>query len=197
MPKTKFNLSKTIIIVSGLPRSGTSLMMKMLEAGGIPPLTDHERAPDQDNLKGYYEYERVKKLPDGDTKWLKQARGKVIKVIAALLPHLPAKHEYRVIIMRREMEEILASQQKMLAHRGEEADKIADEDISILFEKHLDKVLAWGQKQKNLRYINIDYNELLQDPQPQIKKINLFLGESLNTQAMAEQIDPALYRNRS
>lgn len=192
-----FNLSKTIIIVSGLPRSGTSLMMKMLEAGGLPPLIDHERTPDEDNPKGYYEFERVKKLPDGDTKWLKQARGKVVKVIAALVPHLPGKHEYRVIVMRREIHEILASQQKMLTHRGENKEKVSDEEMGPLLKKHLDQVLVWGQKQKNLRYINIDYNELMNDPLPQINKINKFLGESLDTRAMNEQIDPGLYRNRN
>lgn len=192
-----FNLSKTIIIVSGLPRSGTSLMMKMLEAGGLPPLIDHERTPDEDNPKGYYEFERVKKLPDGDTKWLKQARGKVVKVIATLVPHLPGKHEYRVIVMRREIHEILASQQKMLTHRGENKEKVSDEEMGQLLQKHLDQVLVWGQKQKNLRYINIDYNELMNDPLPQINKINKFLGENLDTQAMNNQIDPSLYRNRN
>lgn len=172
-------------------------MMKMLDAGGIPPLTDHQRNPDEDNPKGYYEYERVKKLPDGDTKWLKQARGKVVKVIAALVPHLPGKYEYRLIVMRREISEILASQQKMLNRRGEDTDKVSDEEMGQLLQKHLDQVLAWGQKQKNLRYINVDYNELMQDPTPQVNKIHKFLGESLDTQAMIAQIDPDLYRNRN
>ncbi|HZD55295.1 MAG TPA: hypothetical protein VE136_01120, partial [Anaerolineales bacterium] len=97
-------------IVSGLPRSGTSMMMKMLEAGGVPPLTDEIRTADRDNPKGYYEFERVKKMPDGDKAWMVEARGKSVKVISALLEHLPPQYDYKVIFMRRDMNEILASQ---------------------------------------------------------------------------------------
>ena len=111
---------QTITIVSGLPRSGTSMMMKMLEAGGIPPLTDEIRTADTDNPKGYYEFERVKKMDKGDTAWLENAQGKSVKVISALLKHLPSDYRYRVIFMRRDMSEILASQKKMLDHRGED-----------------------------------------------------------------------------
>ena len=95
-----------IVIVSGLPRSGTSMMMKMLEAGGIPPLTDEIREADTDNPKGYYEFERVKKLDKGDIAWLPEAEGKSVKVISALLKHLPAEYDYRIIFMRREMTRI-------------------------------------------------------------------------------------------
>ena len=109
-----------IVVVSGLPRSGTSMMMKMLEAGGIPPVTDELRTADDDNPKGYYEFERVKQMDKGDTAWVADAQGKVVKVISALLKHLPSSHNYQVIFLRRHMSEILASQRKMLIRRGED-----------------------------------------------------------------------------
>src|SRR5437899_574640 len=118
--------SNTVTIVSGLPRSGTSMMMKMLEAGGMEPLTDHVRTADEDNPKGYYEFERVKDL-EKDQTWLEDAKGRYVKVISMLLKHLPAGYTYKVIFMRRTMEEILASQRKMLVRRGESPDRVADE----------------------------------------------------------------------
>src|SRR5262245_34269287 len=122
-------LPKPIIIVSGLPRSGTSMMMKILEAGGLPVLTDALRTADDDNPKGYYEYERVKQLDKGDQAWLAEAEGKVVKVISALLTQLPATHQYRVIFMQRKLAEVLASQRKMLIHRGEPTDAVDDETL--------------------------------------------------------------------
>lgn len=190
------DLAERIVVVSGLPRSGTSMMMKMLEAGGIPVLTDHEREADEDNPKGYFEYERVKKLKEGDDAWLPQAKGKVVKVIAALLTELPPSCEYEVIFMRRAMPEILASQRQMLIRRGENPDKVKDEDITALFEKHLAKVIGWAKKQKNVRFMEVDYNAALKNAAPIIKKVNKFLGGELDTEAMFAVVDPKLYRQR-
>ena len=117
---------KPIIVVSGLPRSGTSMMMRMLDMGGVPVLTDEIRAPDLDNPKGYYEFERVKKLPQGDIAWLADAQGKAVKIIGALLRHLPAAYTYKILFMRRAMVEVLASQRQMLIRRGEDPDGIDD-----------------------------------------------------------------------
>jgi hypothetical protein len=184
-----------ITIVSGLPRSGTSMIMKMLEAGGIPPLTDHIRIADDDNPKGYYEFERTKKLREGDVAWLPEAEGKAVKVIAALLTHLPSNCEYRVLFIRREMKEILASQAKMLENRAENSD-VDDATMAVLFEKHVRKVETWMNQQKNLRYIYVDYNAMLADPEPHVKKINQFLGGRLDEAAMSAVVDPQLYRQR-
>ena len=107
-------------------------MMMMLESVGIPPLTDQERSADQDNPKGYFEFERVKKLKDGDQDWVKHASGKAVKVISALLPYLPADYEYKVLFMTRSLREILDSQKKMLINRGEDPDKISDEEMADL-----------------------------------------------------------------
>ena len=185
----------TITIVSGLPRSGTSMTMKMLDAGGIPPLTDHVRTADQDNPKGYYEYERAKKLREGDTDWIPEAEGKAVKVIGALLMHLPSKFDYRVLFMRREMDEILASQAKMLENRGEE-NQVDNETMAVLFAKHLKQIEDWMNSQSNLKYIDVDYNSMLANPTPQVRKINRFLGGNLDEAAMLEVIDPQLYRQR-
>jgi len=186
---------KVVTVVSGLPRSGTSMMMKMLEAGGIPPLTDKERKADDDNPKGYYEFERVKKLPD-DTAWLSEAAGKAVKVISQLLKHLPAEYEYRVIFMQRNLDEILASQKKMLVRRGEDPNKVSEAELAALFEKHLQQVMAWLQAQPNVQTFYSQYEEILADPVAHAKKLSRFLGGGLNSQLMAEVIDPNLYRNR-
>lgn len=187
--------AKPITIVSGLPRSGTSMVMKMLEAGGILPLTDHIRAPDSDNPRGYYEFERVKKLKDGDSAWLPDAQGMAVKVIAALLMHLPSGYEYRVLFMRRKIEEILASQAKMLGNRGEES-KVDDATMADLFQKHLQQVRAWMNSQPNLLYLDIDYNAIVTDPSPFVSQINQFLGGHLDEEEMLTVIDPSLYRQR-
>ncbi len=192
----KKDLSKRIVIVSGLPRSGTSLMMKMLEAGGVSPLTDEIRTADQDNPKGYYEYERVKKLSEGDVGWLPQARGKAVKIIAALLTKLPFGYKYEVIFMRREIKEILASQRQMLIRRGEDPDKVSDKEMQHLFETHLLQVLGWIKKQKNVNFLEISYNGIMKDATPLIGKINKFLGGELDTAAMSAVVDPKLYRQR-
>jgi hypothetical protein len=188
-------LKNPIIIVSGLPRSGTSMAMKMLEAGGIPPLTDRIRTADSDNPEGYYEFERVKKLKDGDTAWLPDAQGKVVKVIAALLTHLPPDHEYRVLFIRRNIDEVLASQARMLKNRGEES-KVDDATMAALFGKHIQQVRAWMNSQPNLLYLDLDYNTMIADPKPFVLQINQFLGGDLDEDKMMAVIDPSLYRQR-
>ena len=185
-----------ITIVSGLPRSGTSMMMKMLDSGGISPIVDNIRTPDEDNPKGYYEFERVKKLKEGDTVWLADAQGKAVKVIAALLVYLPATYDYRIIFMRRAIPEILASQQKMLIRRGEDPHKISDEQLTSLFEKHLSQVNAWIDSQPNVKRIDIDYGQIVSDPAPSLEAINRFLDNELDVEAMHQVVDPTLYRQR-
>jgi hypothetical protein len=186
-----------IIIVSGLPRSGTSMMMKMLEAGGAPPLTDNLRAADADNPRGYYEFERVKQLPKGDVDWLAGARGKAVKVIAALLTYLPATYPYRIIFMRRAMPEILASQRQMLIRRGEDPDKFSDEELARLFEKHLERINAWIERQPNITRIEVNYNAMLEDPATHLARIDQFLDHTLDLEKMQQVIDHRLHRQRA
>lgn len=195
-----FRKTKTpqfITVVSGLPRSGTSMMMKALEAGGLAVVTDAQRTADEDNPKGYYEMERVKQMDKGDTAWLADAQGKVVKVISALLEHLPATYTYRVIFMQRAMPEVLASQKKMLERRGEPTDRVSDEELTRLFSKHVQKVETWLRGQPNIQVLYVDYNRMLADPLPYVRQVNQFLGGVLDEQRMAEVVDPTLYRNRA
>ena len=186
---------ETITIVSGLPRSGTSLMMSMLEAGGMDLLVDGIRTPDEDNPKGYYEFERVKQIDD-DQAWLDDAKGKAVKMIAELLRRLPPTHAYKVLFLRREMGEILASQQQMLVRRGEPADKVSDEDMARMFKRHLDQVETWIAQQPNVEVFYVSYNDLLTDPDAHLRAINEFLGGTLDVEAMKRVIDHSLYRQR-
>lgn len=185
-----------VILVSGLPRSGTSMMMKMLEAGGIPPLTDNIRSADADNPKGYYEFERAKKLREGDTGWLEEAGGKSVKTISALLEHLPPGYQYKVLFMRRAMPEILASQRKMLINRGEDPNKVDEAEMARLFEAHLHKVIGWLAEQPNFEVLYVNYNDMVSNPKELIPQINRFLGGRLNVAAMQAVVDPELYRQR-
>lgn len=191
----QFKKKKPIIIISGLPRSGTSMAMKMLEAGGIPPLTDQVRQADSDNPLGYYEFERVKKLRDGDTSWLVEAEGKAVKVIAGLITYLPPDFEYRVLFMRRKIDEVLASQSKMLENRREET-TVDDAQMATLFEQHLRKVRAWMNSQPNLLYLDLDYNALVANPEPYARQINQFLDGGLDVENMVAVVDRSLYRQR-
>jgi hypothetical protein len=186
-----------ITVVSGLPRSGTSMMMKMLEAGGLPPMTDAIRTADVDNPEGYYEFERVKQLDKGDAAWLPDAQGKVVKVISALLKHLPPGYEYRVVFMRRRIEEVLASQKKMLVHRGEATDAVSDEELAQLYRKHLAHVDAWLTSQPNVKLLNVNYNMMLKDPEAELPALLAFFDNKLDRDKMLQIVKPELYRNRA
>ncbi|MCL5995725.1 MAG: sulfotransferase, partial [Chloroflexi bacterium] len=164
-----------ITVVSGLPRSGTSLMMSMLAAGGLPPLTDDIRQADDDNPKGYYEFERVKQLKQ-DVSWLPSAQGKAVKIISSLLMKLPAGYHYKIIFMRRNMQEILASQRQMLIRRGQPDDKVSDVEMAALFERHLQQIELWLDQQNSMSVLYVDYARLVQSPIEQVTTINTFLG---------------------
>lgn len=200
--KTLFRLfdprkpSPPVTVVSGLPRSGTSMMMKILEAGGMPPLTDELRAPDDDNPKGYYELERAKKLKEGDRDWLPEAQGKVVKVISALLMDLPPGYVYQVIFMRRPMPEILASQRKMMINREQNPDEVTDEQLARLYEKHLNTVVDWLKEQPHFSVFYVDYTQMVREPARVLPLINAFLGNTLEVAKMQAVIDPGLYRQR-
>lgn len=172
------------------------MMMKMLEAGGIPPITDDLRAADPDNPKGYYEFERVKQLDKGDISWVPEAQGKAIKVISALLKYLPADQQYQVIFLRRHMAEILASQRKMLVRRGEDPGKMDDEQMAALFEKHLQQVEQWLAEQPGISTLYLHYSDVMVDPEDASEQIAAFLNRGLDCEKMALVADPNLYRNR-
>lgn len=186
-----------IVIVSGLPRSGTSMMMKMLEAGGLTVMTDAIRQADIDNPKGYYEYERVKNLEkETDKSYVRGARGKVLKVISFLLKDLPDDNYYRVIFMRRHLDEVISSQNKMLDRRGEDA--IQDrETMAEAYRNHLAAVKILIRKRPNLEMLEFRYDEAVRNPKDAARSVNTFLGGKLDERAMSAVIDGELYRNRA
>ena len=184
-----------IILVSGLPRSGTSMMMQMLEAGGIELIVDHIRKADEDNPKGYFEFEKIKQL-EKDSSLLENAYGKAIKVISMLLYQLPMDKKYKIIFMKRKMDEVLTSQNKMLKRRGQPADSVDDQVMAEKFNKHLRKIFNWLKKQKNIETIFISYNDVILSPMEQSKKINRFLGNMLKIDKMVNVVDNFLYRQR-
>lgn len=188
--------SNTVVIVSGLPRSGTSMMMKMLEAGGCQILTDNLREADANNPKGYYEFERVKNMKDGDLAWMPEAVGKVVKIVTGLIMFLPVGFKYRVIFMRRDLNEILSSQKKMLGRLGKEDDNIPDDKMAKVYEEHLKEVRGWLVRQPNIETLYVNYNAMLKDPTEALTRINEFLGGDMDVSVMAAVVDKELYRER-
>ena len=188
--------SKTVTIVSGLPRSGTSLMMQMLAAGGMPLLTDGVRKADQDNLRGYFEYEPVKRT-GRDASWLERAGDKAVKVVYALLKDLPDNQQYRVILMRRDIYEVLASQQVMLDRAGKRGAGIPSQRLARVFERQMEQVEAWLAQQPNFHVRTVRHRDCIERPEAVAAAVNAFLGGSLDVSAMAAAVDPALYRQRS
>ena len=187
----------SVVIVSGLPRSGTSMMMKMLEAGGVAVQTDGVREADVDNPKGYYEDERVKDLEKMDDKsWIQESRGKVLKVISFLLKDLPDDNYYKVVFMRRNLNEIMASQNKMIDRLGSQ-DSTDDEQMLEIYRSHIATVKIMGRKQKNMEVMEVRYDETISNPGATATAVNAFLGGHLDVEAMQGVVDGSLYRNRS
>jgi hypothetical protein len=185
-----------VVVVSGLPRSGTSMMMKMLEAGGQEILTDNLREADANNPKGYYEFERVKDLKDGDLAWLPDAKGKVVKIVTGLITFLPADYSYKVIFMQRDLTEILSSQKKMLGRLGKGDDNIPDDQMAKIYQEHLKQVKAWLFKQPNMEVLYVNYNAMVAGPLEALHRVNALLGGDMDVSTMAAVVDRELYRER-
>jgi hypothetical protein len=187
-----------VYVVSGLPRSGTSMMMRMLEAGGIAPFSDGERTADIDNPEGYYEFERVKQLEtDPDKSWVRQARGHALKVISFLLRHLPADNAYRIVYMRRHLDEVLRSQDKMLDRLGNPS---PGGDLEAMKEAYRNDIVAarlYARKQPFMELIEVHYAEAVADPAATARRVNDFFGGGLDEAAMAAAVKADLYRNRA
>ncbi|MGD9724422.1 MAG: sulfotransferase family protein [Pirellulales bacterium] len=182
-----------VTIVSGLPRSGTSMMMQMLAAGGMDVLSDGVRATDDDNQRGYFEFEPVKRTRQ-DPSWLGDAAGKGVKMVYLLLYDLPPAYEYRVLMMERPLAEVLASQQAMLERRGQPGANLPREKLSELFAQQRERIAQWLAGRPNFRAITVDYHRVLAEPHEQAQRINAFLDSRLDSAAMAAAVAPALRR---
>jgi hypothetical protein len=184
-----------VIIVSGLPRSGTSMIMQMLEAGGVPLFTDRIREPDESNPRGYFELERVKGLEEGDIAWVADARGKAVKVIAYLLDHLPSSFHYRVLFIIRNLEEVLDSQARMLARRGESAEGDEERMREILY-GDLARARRLLARDHRFEVLHLRHEQVLDDPRSAASQIARFIGGRLDAEAMAGAVDRSLHRSR-
>jgi hypothetical protein len=189
------NLSEEVVVVSGLPRTGTSMMMRMLEAGGLPVLADNLRVQDEDNPRGYYEFEPVKKTKE-DSSWLDGAKGRVVKMVYRLLYDLPVGHKYRVVFMERALEEVIASQNIMLKRNDQNLPEGDDQQTIKLFESELSRCFEWLETRKDFEVLTVNYNRLMTNPQDSIEEIDQFMKNCLDAEAMAAAVEPALYRNR-
>jgi hypothetical protein len=193
----KIMYGEPIIVVSGLPRSGTSMMMKMLTAAGMTVAQDGIRSADEDNPKGYFELEKVKELDKVQEKgWMKDYRGQVVKVISFLLRDLPPDNNYKVIFMLRELEEVLASQKKMLERRNEPADAVDDEKMKKNYDNHLRKVRYMLEREANMDVLYVKYDEVVANPRGEAERVNKFLGGEFDVEKMTAAVDGSLYRNR-
>jgi hypothetical protein len=186
----------TVTIVSGLPRSGTSMMMAMLEAGGMEIVVDHVRTPDIDNPRGYYEFEKVKKIGE-DTSWLPETRGKVFKMVSLLLFHLPPEYEYRIVFMQRDMNEMIASQAKMLTRLDRTGNDVDEQSIRKMFTGHLVQIEKWLTDQPNIETLYVRYRDVVEDPARNAAVVAGFIEhQALNIDGMVAVVDRSLYRNR-
>lgn len=184
-----------VTIVSGLPRSGTSMAMRILSEGGITPLIDEIRKADEDNPRGYYEFEPVKQTKK-DASWLRKAPGMVVKMVYRLLYDLPGDYQYRVVFMKRRLEEVIASQNVMLDRLGKAGGGLSDDQLMPTFRKEIEKVETWLASQPNFKTLYVDYNQVLADGSGPVHAINDFLGGDLDTKKMLAVVDPKLYRQR-
>jgi Sulfotransferase domain len=185
-----------VIVVSGLPRSGTSMLMNMLASGGMPVLVDEQRQADRDNIKGYFEHERVKGLEtDTDRSWIRQARGHAIKVVSHLLRFLPPENQYRVLLATRDLAEVLASQNLMLA-RLNHANPVDDDKALRLYKRHLQSVRSLASVRSNFRLLEVPYATVIANAVDWSHRIAEYVGRELDHVRMADVVDANLYRNR-
>jgi len=186
-----------IVVVSGLPRSGTSMLMKMLDEGGMQIMTDSERVADIDNPKGYFEYERVKDLEkETDKSYVREGRGKVLKVISFLIKDLPDDNDYRVIFMRRDLDEVIASQNKMIQRLGTDDSTAAEEAMKEAYRNDIVRTRLLCKKRPNFELIEISYKSTVEDSEATARSVNAFVGGHLDEAAMRAAVDGSLYRNR-
>lgn len=187
---------RPIIVVSGLPRSGTSMMMHMLAAGGMEMVTDQLRQADADNPKGYFEFEKVKSLTE-NASWMGIACGRAIKIIASLLHYLPSAYTYKVILMERHLQEVLASQQIMLQNRGADTSGPDDETMGDLLAQNLSDAKAWLRQQAHIEVLVERYADVMADPLACAQRVRQFVDQPLDVHAMAAVVDPSLHRNKA
>jgi hypothetical protein len=193
--RSKTELDQTVIIVSGLPRSGTSMMMQMLRAGGLEILGDEKRAADESNPKGYLEYEPVKQLMK-DNSWLADAKGKVVKIVAPLLPHIRNDINYQIIFMARPLSQVTTSQKNMLKRLNRSGANISDRQLASTFMKQIKNVTLMLENYPNVSAITVNYNNAIDRPDTVANQVNEFLNGRLDQQKMSAVVDSKLQNEK-
>jgi len=189
------NTQQYITVVSGVPRSGTSMMMQMLDAGGMRTITDDIRKSDINNPYGYFEYEPVKQLSEKN-EWLANAYGQAVKIIYLHLYQLPPVHQYKVIFMMRHLDEIVASQDAMLEGLNQKTGEAGSARFTNTIRLQLEKLDRWFESQLNIEILRVRYNDVVNRQTQSISEINKFLGYTLDEADMSKVIDPKLYRQK-
>ena len=172
------------------------MMMQMLAACGLEIMTDNVREADSDNPRGYYELEQVKKIAE-DASWLIDARGKVVKMISMLLNHLPIDHEYKIVFMLRDIEEILTSQDKMMSRLNTQGARLDREQLADVYRRHLAQVQDWLEQQPNIDVLYLEYGDIIARPEEAASDLLDFLDRPMPVDAIAAAVDDSLYRNRN
>ena len=182
--------TKPVIIVSGLPRSGTSLMMQMLQAGGISIIYDNKRPADEHNPYGYYELEKVKRL-EQDNSWIEKCTGKALKILYHLLKYLPETTHYKIIFMQRNLKDVVISQDKMLESYSKAV--LSDNaKVMTLFEEERKQIISWIENKSNMDVLYIEFSDVLADQKKVVLQLSDFLGSNLELQSMQAVINPAI-----
>ncbi|OFX23524.1 MAG: hypothetical protein A2033_16240 [Bacteroidetes bacterium GWA2_31_9] len=187
---------ETIFVVSGLPRSGTSMIMQMLANGGLETFTDSVRKADESNPKGYYEHEAVKRLAR-DNSWVHLAKGKSVKIISHLLPFLPMNYKYKIIFVLRDIDEVVMSQQKMLVSLGKSKEMVYPVGLKETYQQDLRAVHKWISETHNAEMIFVNFADTITTPLKQAQKINLFLKNRLEIRQMVTSVREELYRTKN
>jgi hypothetical protein len=198
MPRREVDLGNTpfITVVSGLPRSGTSMMMQMLSAGAMPVLADEHRPADDDNPRGYFELDAARRLRQ-DHAWVGRAVGKAVKVVHLLLPELPAGFHYRVILMERDLSEVIQSQRAMLRRHDRGGADLSPEALARVFTSQLHRVREWLGRQPHVSLLEVRYRDVVDQPVAEAARVNAFLGGMMDVATMSAAVDRELYRHRS
>ena len=192
-----FPVDEAVQVVAGLPRSGTSMVMQMLVAGGMDPLCDDKREADDSNPRGYLELERVKSL-GRDASWLgQQGRGKVTKIVAPLIPALQRNPRYQVVFIHRDLDEVVASQRAMLERLGRKGAKhLTADQLKRQFRQQVVRARSVLQGLPSTRVLDVRHENILKHPQDAAREIAGFFRAGLDIDAMAACVDPSLHREK-
>ncbi len=190
------SVADEITVVTGLPRSGTSMAMGMLHAAGVPLLVDAHRPADASNPRGYFEYAPVK-ATRREAAWVASARGRAVKVIHALVPHLPEAERYRVVWMQRDLDEVLRSQERMLERQGQQPEVGDRALLRTAYARQLDELRVWLGRRSTASVLELDHALVLGRPDEAAHQLARFVGRPAQAGAMARAVDASLYRERS